>query len=271
MFNITPTMWINLLPINWRSLERVWNSVENYKDQLALDIDELIELWLDLYTLNWEVTILDIWWNNSTAIKDLKKLFIQNWIPKEKIKLTKIDLETINESWIDFIKWDLEYEDFLIDLVWKLWIWSQWIIFMNQVSQYLWDRLKIIKFISEFLLKKWWKFYFNLVLKSFYSWSWIPLSILESALNEIMIKESEWFEVKPKSNTALSELRMYEITKTDEDWELEMPKYSRIYSRTEFTWFNVTAYDFRYRMSLEKLREILKNKWLIKKIINPED
>lgn len=271
MFNITPTMWINWLPINWRSLERVWNSVENYKDQLALDIDELIELWLDLYTLNWEVTILDIWWNNSPAIKDLKELFIQNWIPKEKIKLTKIDLEIINESWIDFIKWDLEYEDFLIDLVWKLWIWSQWIIFMNQVSQYLWDRLKIIKFISEFLLKKWWKFYFNLVLKSFYSWSWVPLSTLESALNEIMIEESEWFEIKTKSNTALTELRMYEITKTDEDWELEMPKYSRIYSKTEFIWFNVTAYDFRDRMNLEKLREILKNKWLIKKIINPED
>jgi len=266
-----PNYWINLLPKHGRSLEKVWNSSENYQEQLALNIDSLVELWLDLYTLHWEVSILDIWWNNSTAIKDLKDILVKNGVVENKIKLNKIDLERVNEPWVHYISWDLNYDDFLVELVEKLWNWTQWIIFCNQVSQYLNDRLKVIKFICDFLLQKGWKFYFNMILSSFFSGSWIPLSVLEESLTEIMNEESSWMDIKIQSNSNLSGFRMYEITKIEEDWELEVPKYARIFEKREVDGFKVVAYDFRERTDIEKLREILKNKWLIEKIINPEN
>lgn len=265
-----PSYWVNLLPKHWRSLEKIWNTRENYQEQLVLDIDSLLELWLDLYTLNWEVSILDIWWNNSTAIKDLKDILVKNWIPENKIKLNKIDLEKSSELWVNYISWDLNYDDFLVELVEKLWLKSQWIIFCNQVSQYLTDRLKVIKYVSDFLLMKWWKFYFNIVLSSFFS-GWVPLSILAESLEEIMNKESIWVGIKVKSSSNFPDFRMYELTKIQENWELEVPKYSRVYSNRDVDWFKVVAYDFRNRTDLEKIKELLKNKWLIKKIINPED
>lgn len=262
-----PNYWVHLLPKHGRSLEKVGNSCENYQEQLVLDIDSLVETWLDLYTINWEVSLLDIWWNNSTAIKDLKELLVKNWVPQDKIKLSKIDLEKSNEIWVNYISWDLNYDDFLVELVEKLWNQSQWIIFCNQVSQYLVDRLKVIKFVFDFLLIKWWKFYFNMVLSSFFSGSWVPLSILEESLNEIMNEESSWVDIKVKTNSALSDFRMYELTKIEERWELEVPKYSRLYNKRDVDGFKTVAYDFRNRTDLEKIREILKNKWIIKKII----
>lgn len=266
-----PNYWINLLPKHGRSLEKVWNSKENYQEQLLLDINSLVELWVDLYNLNWEVSILDIWWNNSTAISDLKEILIKKWVPEKKIKLNKVDLEKSNEVWVNYISWDLNYDDFLLELVEKLWIQSQWIIFCNQVSQYLNDRLKVIKFVCDFLLKKWWKFYCNMLLSSFFSGSWVPLSVLEESLNEIMTKESSRIDVKIKANLNLSGFRMYEFTKTEENWELEVPKYARIFEKREIDGFKIVAYNFRDRTDLEKLREIIKNKWLVKQIINPEN
>jgi hypothetical protein len=64
---------------------------------------------------------------------------------------------------------------------------------------------------------------------------------------------------------------MYEFTKTEENWELEVPKYARIFEKREIDGFKIVAYNFRDRTDLEKLREIIKNKWLVKQIINPED
>lgn len=141
--------WINLLPKSWRNLE--WEK-ESYEKQLAIDLWELYASCLDLYSKYWEVKILDIWSYNSKAISELKWNLVNMWIPENKITLTKIDLEQINENWVDFINWDLNSDEFLINIVKILWKNSQWVVFMNQVSQYLWDRLKVIKLFLNFYL-----------------------------------------------------------------------------------------------------------------------
>lgn len=255
--------WINLLPINWRTLDKKWNSKENYQEQLMFNIEELIKNSIELYDKYWELSILDIWWNNSTAIKELKWKLIEKGIPENKILLNKIDLDNINESWVDFLNWDLEDDDFLISILEKLWTQSQWIIFMNQVSQYLWDRFKIIKFICELLLKKDWKMFLNLIPKSFYCWT-TPLVIFEEEINKIIQNESRWFKINSKKNPNLWDLRMYEISKIDENWNIEFPEYLRVMNFREVDWFKLTAYNFRKRTDLKTL----KTKIETKKIIN---
>lgn len=253
MYNLTPNHWINLLPINWRTLEKKWNSKENYQEQLMINIEELIKNCIGLYKKDWELSLLDIWWNNSSAIKDLKNKLIESWIPENKIFLNKIDLDNINEWWVNFINWDLENDDFLIELIEKLWLNKQSIIFMNQVSQYLDDRFKIIKFICEMLLKKWGKFYFNIIPKSFYTWT-LPLSIFEEELNKLINNNSSWFTIKSTRNLDLSDFRMYEITKIDEIWTIEFPQFRSIKEVREIDWFKLSTYDFRWRSSLETIK-----------------
>lgn len=263
-----PSYGINLLPIQWRTLQKIGNSKENYQEQLALDIDNLIETWINMWKTHGNISILDIWGNNASAIQDLKNIFLQSWIPKTAIHLHKIDLEDRNQSWIHHICWDLNYDDFLCECIEKLWFQSQSIIFCNQVTQYLIDRLKVIKFIYDFLLKKWWKFYVNMIESSFYSGVGVPFAVLESKLNEIMMEESSGVHIWIKTNPHLSGFKMYEFTKTEDDSELEMPKYGRIVEKREVDGFKKVAYDFRGRTDLEKLRMIIMNKLSVTNILH---
>lgn len=269
MINSGANYGINLLPQNWRSLEKRWNSKENYQEQLMINIDELVKSSIELYNKHGELSLLDIWWNNSTAIIDLKWKLIEKWIPENKIILNKIDLDTINEFWVNFLNWDLEDDDFLITLQEKLWQKNQSIIFMNQVSQYLWDRFKIIKFICELLLKKWWKMYFNLIPKSFYSWT-LPISIFEEELNKVIKNESIWFDIDVKTNSNLWDLRMYELTKTDDFWTIEFPEYLRVMNLREVDGFKFTAYNFRKRTDLKIIVEKIETKNLVKQNIEKQ-
>lgn len=265
MIDSGSSYWINLLPQNWRGLEKVWNSKENYQEQLMINIEELINSCLELYNKYGQLSFLDIWWNNSTAIKDLKIKLVEKWIPENKINLNKIDLDKINEIWTLFLNWDIEDDNFLIEILEKLWKNSQSIIFMNQVSQYLWDRFKIIKFICEMLLMKGWKMYFNIILKSFYTWT-LPISIFEEELNKVIKNESYWFDIHTTNNHNLYlwDLRMYEISKTDDYWAIEFPEYLRVMNLRMVDWFKITAYNFRKRTDLKILIEKMKNKNLVK-------
>lgn len=262
MNTLSPNYWINLLPINWRSLEKKWNSKENYQEQLMINVNELVEKCIEQYKKYGEISILDIWWNNSSAIKDLKTKLTEKWIHEWKIKLNKIDIENINDFWINFLNWDLEDDDFLIEIAEKIWINSQSIIFMNQVSQYLWDRFKIIKFICEILLKKGWKMYFNIIPKSFYTWT-LPVSIYQEELNKLILNESIWFDIKTKNNLNLSDLQMYEVTKKDDLWVIEFPEYRRVWTLREVDWFKISIYDFRKRTNIKTIKTRLET---IKKI-----
>lgn len=237
---------IDWLPKNWRTLQKVWNSKENYKEQLVLNIEELVNTWIDLFKKNWEVRLLDIWWNNSNAIKELKEMLVKAWIPESKVILSKIDISDINNDWVEFVKWDLEDENFLGEVIKKLWKNSQWIIFMNQVSQYLWDRLWIIKFIAENLLIDWWNFNFNLITKSFDSWE-AHISTLFDRLNEIIEEESEWYIVKIKNPIRIPDCVCYELIKKSKKSKLSMPKYRRTKNSRDVDWFKTVTYDFRLR------------------------
>jgi len=265
MINSGANYGINLLPKNGRSLEKKWNSKENYQEQLMINIEELINHNLELYQRYGKLSFLDIWWNNSTAINDLKIKLIEKWIPENKISLNKIDLSEINELWTLFLNWDLEDDNFLTEIYKKLWPNSQSIIFMNQVSQYLWDRLKIIKFICEILLINGWKMYFNLIPKSFYTWTF-PISIFEEELNKVIKNESNWFDIDIKNNLNLWDLKMYEVTKTDDFWIIEFPEYLRVMNLREVDWFKLTAYNFRKRTNLKILLEKIKTKKEIEEI-----
>lgn len=249
-----------LLSKVWRTLLWKWDSKENYQNQLWLDLDEIVKIWKEIFEQNWELSILDIWWNTSTAIIELRELLVQAWIPASKIHLNKVDLFKIEQKWINFLNWDLEDEDFLVYLTETLWIWTQWIIFMNQVSQYLADKLKVIKFICEFLLKKWWKFYFNLVSTSFNTWD-LPFSIFENTLNNTMQNESSGFNIEILWASSYStELRLYQVKKDDEDAEIEFPDFSRTITSRETDWFKNSLYNFRKRLSLKWLKTKIETK-----------
>ncbi|MDD3145343.1 MAG: hypothetical protein PHV23_04500 [Candidatus Gracilibacteria bacterium] len=254
---------INLLPINGRTLDKKGNSKENYQEQLMFNIEELIKNSIELYDKYGELSILDIGGNNSTAIKELKGKLIEKGIPENKILLNKIDLDNINESGVDFLNGDLEDDDFLISILEKLGTQSQGIIFMNQVSQYLGDRFKIIKFICELLLKKDGKMFLNLIPKSFYCGT-TPLVIFEEEINKIIQNESRGFKINSKKNPNLGDLRMYEISKIDENGNIEFPEYLRVMNFREVDGFKLTAYNFRKRTDLKTL----KTKIETKKIIN---
>lgn len=247
---------IDWLPKNWRTLQKIWNSKENYEEQLALNIKQLVSIWLNLYEKNWEVKLLDIWWNNSKALKELKEMLVEAWIPNNKILLSKIDISDVIEGWVQFIKWDLENDDFLLQILEKLWKDTQWIIFMNQVTQYLWDRLKVIKFIAEYLLINWWSFTFNLITKSFDSWE-AHISTLFDRLNEIIEDESDWFKITIKTPTRIPDCLCYEVIKHNDKAELSIPKYRRTKSIRDVDWFKTATYDYRLRtLSLTVEKEI---------------
>lgn len=240
-----------------RPLSVVWNSKENYISQLGLDLEIIIQECLEQYKNFWSVTILDIWWNSSTAIIDLKSLLVESWVPEWKIFLTKIDLNNFPQDWVNFLEWDLENDEFLSWLWMQIWFNSQSIIFMNQVSQYLWDKLKVIKFVSEHLLRKWGRFYFNLVSSTFYTWN-NPFTIFEDSLNSIISDESSWFKVDIiwKSSYS-SDLRLYCIIKISDENNLEFPEFVKVMSVREIDWLRLSWYNFRKRMSLEKIEQLI--------------
>lgn len=259
--SFTHSPWrAELLSKVWRTLSWKWNSKENYQNQLWLDLDEIVRIWKEIFEQNWELSILDVWWNTSTTILELKELLVQAWIPTSKIRLNKVDLFKVEQKWISFLNWDLEDEDFLVYLTETLWIWTQWIIFMNQVSQYLGDKLKIIKFICELLLKKWWKFYFNLVSRSFNTWN-LPFSIFENALNSIMLDESSGFKINCLWSSSYSpDLRLYQVQKNEDNAEIEFPDFSRTIDSRETDWFKSSLYNFRKRLSLKWLKTKIETK-----------
>lgn len=250
-----------------RSLEQKWNSKENYTLQLGLNIPELISQANELFLQHGKVEILDIWWNASTAILDLKELFAENGIPKDKIMLNKVDLYKVQQAWVNFLEWNLEDDDFLIHMVKQLWEQSQWIIFMNQVSQYLSDRLKVIKVIWELLLKKWGTFHFNLVTTSFYSGNF-PLSMMEQEIYNVIEDGSSGFDITLWERTSYSsELRLCKLIKYHEDAELEAPWYRRKTFLREWDGLVETAYNLKERTSIKDIRIKLATQNKIAKLI----
>ncbi len=251
--------WKNLLPKKWRS-------IDTYEEQLAITEWTLLVRCLDVYNNTWEVKLLDIWGNNSTALLDLKSKLMTIKIPEEKIFVTKIDIEKVNQEWVNFLNWDIEDDAFLLELVETLWINSQSIIFMNQVSQYLWDKFKVIKFVVDFLLQKWWVFYFNLVPSTIYSWknaSWRinPYSIFFDELFKIW-EENEWVTINKKYWENLPHLYMYEAIKDENNWTISMPWFRRIVEKA-VNWVQLSAYNINERMSLDYLGLQLESKWKV--------
>lgn len=261
------SFWINLLPSTGRWLEKKWDSKENYQEQLGLDVGEVIQTCQEYFQNHGEVRLLDIGWNNAQAIQDIKAKLVEVWIPKEKIILQKADIDKVQEPWVDFLHGDLEDDDFLLKMIETFWYQKQTLIFLNQVSQYIGNRGKLIKFISEELLANGWVFHLNMIDSSFYSGNWIPVSMLMSSLHEVMKEESYGFDVHISKNEHLNGFYNYEIFKHKDDAELEFPSYVRVFHVRSVDGFKTTWYNFRDRIDNIKIKTILQTKLWIKTII----
>ncbi len=236
---------VNALPKNWRHLR--WNNNETYQSHMNLNIDILLKKCLNLFLQSWEINILDIWWFNSPAITEMKEELVKMWIPKNKINLCKIDINNICEDWVNFTQWDLNSIDFLKSLERIYSNWRFQIIFMNQVTQYIENRLLVIKFITERLLSVWWFFNFNLVLSSFYTWK-IPPSIFREELIKLMLNDTQWIKIDIR-NWQNNDVTNFEIVKNDTNWKIEFPSFWRVYQDRN-DWFKISSYNFWWRIEL---------------------
>lgn len=119
---------------------------------------------------------------------------------------------------------------------------------MNQVSYYIGDRLKVIKFILKNILATWWEFHFNLIPKRFYVWSWFQHWQFMEAL-ESLWKESEWFSFSKNivnESWSTADSFVYHFKKDADNATIKMPYFSR-YERDN-NWYCTSIYNFRKTM-----------------------
>ena len=213
-------------PGNWRRFDGRGN--QTYATQLWIRVDELLQLWLPE-----PKSIMDVWSFHSSAAWELwerlwGKIYTV-WVDLQK-PLDAVQLD-------EFIIWDLNDPSFLSQLqqhqAWKN------IILMNNVSQYLSDRLGVIKFLFDQILSEWWVFYCNVLPEYFFVSPWfVPIQFIE-ALEEIWTNHN----IKFTSQQTVFKLRAYKFIKQYSDEKLPIPTYWS--SRIDRNWFMMTRYDLR--------------------------
>ncbi len=117
---------------------------------------------------------------------------------------------------------------------------------MNQVTQYLQDRLGVIKFFFDRLLETGGSFYVNIVSDGFLHGR-ISESMVVEALDQLWVSAPGVSLQKGKVAMGRKLTYQYRLRKTSDDARLPVPtfKYSQDDRITESLIFVKSAYDFR--------------------------
>jgi len=165
-------------------------------------------------------------------------------------KVTIIDLPVARNQEVErpehtvFIGGDLNDQFFLHDL--PLVIQKQQVMFMNQVTQYLEDRLGVIKFFFDELLENNGSFYVNILSDSFIHAPEFPESLIFEALERL-------WEKTPGVNLRKSQVQIgrkithqYHLKKMSRYARLPVPtlKYSKDNEITQSLVYVKSAYNF---------------------------
>ncbi len=228
-------------PNDGRDLINNWWK-QSYEYQLDLDVQKLVDSLLDKK----DIKILDICINHSDAIFELKKKILSDPVNNSKnIQLSWVDLQKIEKDTneIEISQWNLEDNNFLELLEWKLWNQSQNTIFMNQWTQYLSDRLKVLQFVLENLLIEGWEFHFNLIDDYFMVWNnsypWQFVDELERKWKKCngfsFTKTTVSYDNGPNSS-------VYHFKKEKRDAKILMPYFRK--SETNNFWYVTSWYSF---------------------------
>lgn len=220
-------------------------SEQSYRHQLGINIPNMIEQCLKL---TGSITILDIGGYHALAAADLVELLSPEGRPAE---VTIIDLpvqrarEITRPSHTKFIGGNLNDMIFLSELSKTLP--KQQVIFMNQVTQYLQDRLGVIKYFFDEILENGGSFYFNILGGGFIHGEHIPESLVIEALENLWKSRIGVSLAASKTTIGRKTTYQYQLRKTTQTAKLPIPTYQ--YSQddviTESLIYVRSAYNFR--------------------------
>lgn len=220
-------------------------SEQTYRYQLGIDIPNMLERCL---VQQGPIRIMDIGGYHSTATSDMADLLSTEGKPAE---VTVIDLPVDRAAGIErpahtkFIGGDLNQVGFLEQVATS--VPKQNVLFMNQVTQYLQDRLGVIKFFFDNVLENEGSFYVNIIGGGFIHGDQIPESLITEALENLWESAPGVSLSKAKVALGRKTTYQYQIRKTEANATLPVPtqKYSQDDPITESLVYVKTAYDFR--------------------------
>lgn len=219
-------------------------SEQSYQYQLGINVSEMLDRCL---AHTWPVKILDIWGYHALATSDMIDSLSPKWksaevtiidLPEDRNKKVKRSQNTV------FLGWDLNDELFLKSLTQS--IPKQQVMFMNQVTQYLHDRLGVIKFFFDEMLETEGSFYVNILSESFIQGSNFPESLIFEAMEHLW-EEAPGVSLKKSQVSMWRKItHQYQLRKTSEDARLPVPtlKYSKDDPITESLIYVKSAYNF---------------------------
>lgn len=217
---------------------------QTYSHQLGIHVPSLIDQCL---VQQGTIRIMDIGGYHSTASADMAELLSTQGKPAE---VTVIDLPVERAAKIDrpdhtqFIGGDLNDPGFLEQVAAS--VPKQNVLFMNQVTQYLQDRLGVIKFFFDNVLEEQGSFYVNIIGGGFIHGDHIPESLIVGALEDLWEAAPGVTLQRVRVALGRKTTHQYQLRKTQPGARLPVPaqKYSQDDRITESLVYVKTAYDF---------------------------
>lgn len=219
-------------------------SEQSYRYQLGIDIPNLLDRCLEIAG---PIRILDIGGYHALATSDMVDLLSPRGKPAE---VTIIDLPVERAAGIvrpdhtKFIGGNLNDENFLSELSETLP--KQQVMFMNQVTQYLLDRLGVVKYFFDELLETGGSFYLNIVSGGFIHGEHIPESFVMEALEALWESAPGVTLRKSKAAMGRKTTYRYQLRKVSDQAKLPVPthKYSQDDRIGESLTYVKSAYSF---------------------------